>query len=244
MTLRKEEEIEIYGTEYKVKQLTATVGTRLMIRLVKLFSKGAGSLSDILQNEQVKEIVQKFFTNEIIINDLVLEVLPSDIKAKLQLIKGAELPNIEAVIVTFSKYMSEDEAKKYALQVCQTSASSSTPEFSEILSFSGHLLQLLRDIILTVDPDEFDDILFNLINPSILRYRPANQDEFRKWLNDNGDYAFDEHFSGNYNEMLELFVYLILFNYAESFILLKKNRILSYLNIYLKKMNPKKETKS
>ena len=244
MTLRKEEEIELYGTQYKIKQLVSTLGTRLMVRLVKLSFKGAGSLSEILKNEQVKEIVQKFFSNAIIISDVVLDDLPPDIKAKLQPLKGMALDNIEEIELALSEYLSKDEAKKYSLQICKRGASSSTPEFSEILSFSGHLLQLIRDIILTVDPDEFDDLLSTIVNKSILRYRPANEEEYRKWLNENGDYAFDDHFSGNYNEMLELFVYLVLFNYAESFILLKKNRILSYLNIYLEKLKPKEETKS
>lgn len=241
MPIRKEEERNIYGTKYKIRQLPATIGARLLMRITKVFFKGAGSLSDVLQNEQVKSIIESFFTDSLVINDLVLEDLPPDIKAKLQPLKGQTLEDIDVVHEALLKHLSKSETKEYYPQICKKAAFSSTPEFSQILSISGHLIQLIGDIVNNVDPDEFDGLLSELINKSVIRYRPAKEEEYKKWLNNNNDYAFDDHFAGRYNEMIELFVYLILFNYAESLIMLKKNQILSYLNTWMEKLKPKEE---
>ena len=241
MSIRQEEEITIYGTEYKIKQLPATTGARLLIQIIKVFFTGAGSLSNILQDERVKKIIETFFTNSLLISDLVMEDLPADVKNKLQPLKGQTLTDVGAIKEALSLHLSKDEVEKYYLPICKKAAFSSTPEFSEILSITGHLLEFIKEVVHTLDPDEFDSLLSNLINKSIIRYRPEKEEKYKKWLNANGDFAFDDHFAGRYNEMLELFVYLILFNYAESLIMLKKNQILSWLNTYLEKLKPKEE---
>lgn len=243
MSFRKEEEITLYGSTYKVKQLAGTTGARILLQLTRLIMKGAGSISDLLQNENVKKIIKSFFTDELKLSPDVLAILPPEIEKKLMPLLDKVYPSSQELKTALSQYLSAQELDKYYLKIVPKAALSSTPEFSTILSASGHLLILIRDIIITIDLDEFDDLFSGLINRSVIRYQPAGQEKFIKWQTTEG-YAFDDCFAGNYNQMLELFVYLALFNYAESIIMLKKNQILSYLQPYLKKLKPEEETKS
>lgn len=216
------------------------MGARLLIKITKIFFKGAGSLSDILQQESVKQIISKFFTGELLIDNSVLSDLPDEIKNKLKSLIGQSFDDVVTLRDALLNFLSPDEVDKYHLIICQKAAIVSTPDFTSILSISGHVIELIQGIVDKVDPDEFDGLISEMINHSVIRYRPEKADEFKHWINKNNDYAFDEFFAGRYHEMIELFVYLVLFNYGESVVMLKKNQILAYFQPFLDKiMKPK-----
>ena len=242
MTIRKEQDIKIQGTEYRIKHLPATIGAGLFAQISKLFFSGAGAVGDLLQDNQVKEVFQKFFTSSLAIGDVVLEDLPPKIKQKLQPLKDKVFEGVAEIIEALSKHLSKEETEKYYGVIAEKAAVSSNPDFSSILSLAGHLLELLKGIIHKIDPEELSHLLGSLINNSVIRYRPEGEKEFKTWINRENNYMFDDHFSGRYGEMLELFVYLALWNYADSIIMLKKNQILTHLQPYLDMIKPKPET--
>lgn len=240
MPLRKEENKDIYGTEYKIKQLPATQGNRLMIRLTKLITSGAGALKDLLENPLVKKIIEEYFTESLIINEMVLSALPEDMSLKIKSLSGQTFKDVVELKKALDKHLSPDEVQKHHLRICQLSAQTGTPEFKDLISISGYFLALFQGIIDKVDPEEYDAIVADMINLSVQRYKPEGQEKAIQWYNSAGQfYEFDDHFAGNYHEMMELFVYLVLFNYAESLKLVKKNRIPDYLRTYLS--DPKKQ---
>lgn len=242
MTIRKEQDINVHGTEYRVKHLPATIGAGLFAQISKLFFSGAGAVGDLLQDDRVKELFQKFFTSSLVISDVVLEDLPPQIKAKLQPLKGEKYPGVAEIIDALSENLSKEEVEKYYGVIAEKAAVSSNPDFSSILSVAGHLLELLKSVLHKIDPEEFAYLLASLINNSVIRYRPEGEEKFRRWINKENNYAFDDHFAGRYGELLELFVYLALFNYADSVIMLKKNQISTYIKPYLDMLKPKAET--
>lgn len=241
MPIRTEKDITVCGTEYRVRQLPGTTGARILLKILKVFFNGAESFADLLENTHVKEIIETFFTTSLVINDIVFEDLPASVKQKLKSVSGQTFPDVESLHEGLKPLLSEVELEKYYLQISRKAAFTSTPEFSQILSMTGHVLTLLKDIIHRIDEDDLDDLLTGLINNSVIRYTPASEEKTTKWLNAENNYAFDNQFAGNYNEMLELFVYLVLFNYAESFIMLKKNQILEWLKPWLDKLKPTPE---
>jgi len=238
MTIRKEEEINVHGTEYKIKQLPGTAGARIGARLAKIFFSGAGAVGDIMQDERVKELIGQFFKSSLKITDAVFEDLPPQIRTKLESLKNKEYSDTIELREELSELLSEDERDKYAEIIALKAITGSNNDFSTIISGLGKFVELLKNMIHEVNPDEFEAILSDMINKSVIRYRPQGNEKFEPWINREQNYAFDDHFAGRYGEMLELFVYLALWNYAESLIMLKKNQISTYLQPYLGMLKP------
>ena len=239
MPIRKEKSVEIYGTTYKIKQLAASKGAITLVRILRLFFSGAGSLGEILQRPEVQELMSGMFANQFVISEAVLSQLPAEISVKLTNIKDQVYQNVGAVREALQPLLSPEEFEHCYMFVCQKAAQPKD-EAASMISVSSYALQLLYDIIDKIDEEKFERLLSDLINNSVIRYHVTGTEEHRKWLTESGIPVFDEHFAGRYNEMIELFVYLIIFNYAESLIMLKKNQILTHLRPILDKIMPEK----
>lgn len=241
---RKEEEKEFYGTTYKLKQLTGTIGARILMRLLKIFSSGANSLGELLQQPAVIQMLSMYMATNLVINDSVMDDLPSNIKTKLHDLKGQEFTDTGGLEAVLADVLEEQEYIVYSQTIIEKAAGDSAPDLSTIVGLSGQLLKLLNEIIHNIDADEFDGLLNDIINRSVIRYRLEGSEKFQPWKNVNNDYAFDEFFAGNYHAMLELFAYLVLFNYGESLIMLKKNQILEWTAPFLDKLKKQPVTDS
>jgi len=236
MPTRKEEEVEIYGYTYKVKQLSATKGSLLLLKLSRLIFAGAGSLGELLEKPEVKKLIDSFFSNDFIITDEVLALLPSDVSPKLLQLKGQVFSGTDDLKAELETLLSADEMSQHFVMISMKSAVGKDSSDS-IVSISSQLLQLVRDIMINMDEDIFTSLLSNMINESVLRCRGVGKEKWDLWLHPTAQiYIFDDHFAGRYNAMLELFVFLLIFNYAESFLMLKKNQISKFLRPILDKL--------
>jgi len=243
MPIRKEESVEICGITYKVKQLAASKGAVTLVRILRLFFSGAGSLGEILQRPEIKKLISGLSSSKFVFDNIVLSQLPDEIGIKLTGIKDQVYQNVAEVREALTPLLSSEEFEQYYAFICIIAPQAKDAAFVQISLFS-HVLQLVSDIIMKIDEIEFERLLFDLINNSMIRYRVAGKEEYIKWLTESGLSVFDEHFAGRYNEMLELFVYLIIFNYGESLIMLKKNQISTHLQPILDKIMPKPPAKT
>jgi hypothetical protein len=226
MALPKEEEKQIQNTIYKIKQLPASKGWLYLLKLSRLVFSGANSLSEILQRPEIQELFGNLSSNNFEITEELLAKLSPSIAEKLQSLKN-------------QAYLSMDLFQNALLTM---QAAIPKDEGNANISISSHILKFVSSLMLDLDAEALSIYIEEMINSSVQRYSYHRSGE-GMWVNwkheSEGIYAFDNHFAGRYNEMLELFVYLLIFNYAESFLMIKKNQIMNDLRPILDKLIPK-----
>lgn len=238
MPIRQEKEIPIGATTYKVKQLPATVGMRINLQLTKLVAGALEAISNIAEKNQIKKLIENYFGDELTVSaGKLTAALPEPVAAKLADLDGQTYADAAEFGEALKNKLDADELKAHRAEIIKATAVDAIPDLSSLLSATHELGGLIKDVVMVLDEDQIMDLMEKLINGSVIRYTPETEGRSRDWIDDRGQTAFDEHFGGNYNELLELFVFLIIFNFAESYLALKKNKVLTYITPYLAKLD-------
>lgn len=238
MALPKEEEKQIQNTIYKIKQLPASKGWLYLLKLSRLVFSGANSLSEILQRPEVQELFGNISSNNFEITEELLAKLSPNIAEKLQGLKDQAYLSIGLFQNALLSALSDEEFAQFSV-ILTMQAAVAKDEGNANISMSGHILKFVSNLILDLDAEALSAYIEEMINSSAQRYREG-EGQWIDWKHESERiYAFDNHFAGRYNEMLELFVYLLIFNYAESFLMIKKNQIMNDLRPILDKLIPK-----
>jgi hypothetical protein len=238
MAIPREEEKKIQNTLYKIKHLPASKGWLYLLKLSRLVFSGANSLSEILQRPEVQKLFGNLSSNNFEITEKLLAKLSPNIAEKLQGLKNQVYLSIDLFQSALLSALSDEEFSQFSVMLTMQAAVA-RDESNANISISSHILQFVSSLMLDLDAEALSLYIEQMINSSVQRYREG-EGQWTSWKHEGEKiYAFDNHFAGRYNEMLELFVYLLIFNYAESVLMIKKNQIMNDLRPILDQLIPK-----